>query len=576
MKWRAKPALTRQAWLEKLARRLVWTFPANQVKDILSDYQEQFDAGHDHGKTEAEIIQALGSPEEAAALLLEEDPSARIDGLRQTVLWGAALAVCSFGLWLGLVRSIHEYSLLLFLFLPLTVSALFLLLRGPARVLLGQAAASENRISSAAVYCIPAGIMLAVTALQEILILSFLRLNVRLPENIGPMNVFALALIALAMGLLAAWLLFRSLTRSIRYFPGIVHACGAAFSLLAMSTVYTSMKVDIFPELGILFSLVPYLTGLVTALVFQRWVDRRRPLPRFFWNGEVTWQDWRHRLGVGLLGWYDAPQAIEVLEDYQEQVELAREQGKTEEAVLSELGRPEAVVRDLLKEDRKARLRRRKTWVWAVLAGLSGWLLLGLLRCFEFGYTGFGQFYSQNVLQISLFTLVLGTVSLFFLLHARERTAVERRFPAPKKPAVWLILPPLAASALVESLVLYLICNTLDYRIPVFLGKPMTWYITLAIEFSTLFLVLLLIWTLDRCVSGSIRRLPALPLIAGSMAHVLCAGIYLKSMDMESLYFHEIAGTVRANLTAVFPLLAGLALAAALWLVLRAAGKKEG
>lgn len=71
-----KSPLTRQKWLEDLGRRLVWYFPAAQVKDILTDYQEQFDAGREHDKTDAEIIQALGTPEEAAALLLEEEPPA--------------------------------------------------------------------------------------------------------------------------------------------------------------------------------------------------------------------------------------------------------------------------------------------------------------------------------------------------------------------------------------------------------------------------------------------------------------------------------------------------------------------
>ena len=47
---------TQQGWLEDLYRRLVWYFPAAQVKDILLDYQEQFDAGRDHCKMEAEII----------------------------------------------------------------------------------------------------------------------------------------------------------------------------------------------------------------------------------------------------------------------------------------------------------------------------------------------------------------------------------------------------------------------------------------------------------------------------------------------------------------------------------------
>ena len=130
-----KSPLTRQKWLEDLGRRLVWYFPAAQVKEILTDYQEQFDAGREHGKTDAEIIQALGTPEEAAALLLEEEPSARMDRLRQTVLWAAALGLCCAFLWVCVLDSTSLRLLWasVFLGLPLTATALFLLIRGPAR-----------------------------------------------------------------------------------------------------------------------------------------------------------------------------------------------------------------------------------------------------------------------------------------------------------------------------------------------------------------------------------------------------------------------------------------------------------
>ena len=588
MEWKKKTAQTRQAWLDELGRRLVWYFPANQVKDILSDYREQFDAGHEHCKTESEMIQGLGTPAEAAALLVEEEPSAKLGCLRHSILWGAALAVCCFFLWVCL--STVSYGLFwigVVFFIPFAASMLFRLVRGPARVALAEYIPSEKRASPALVYCLPAALTLVCLAERVLLWLYSGHLVSRHQANqiteeafertgsvIRNGNVLFLLGLLILLALLLAGMVFLCVKASIGYFPGVIHIFGTLGTVYFTLTYYSAMNLETWgPVLDTLFSLLPYGVGLATALAFQRWIDGRRPLPRIFQGSAVSWQDWRHRLGVCLLRWFPVEQTLEILEDYQEQFDLGREMGKSEETILSEMGRPETVVRDLLAEDRKARLRRRKTWGWAVLAGVSGWLLAGLLRCFEFGYAGFRWFYGQNAFQTSLFALLLGTVSLFFLLRVRERTVLEQKFPAPKKPPVWLLLPPIAASALVESLVLYLIYNALDYRMPVFLGKPVTWYIILSIEFSAMALALLLIWTLNRCVSGSIRHFPALPPIAGGFSNVLCAGIYLKSMDMDSLYYRE---TVGANLTAVYPLLAGLVLGIVLWLILRANRKKEG
>ena len=570
MKQKAKPAQTRQAWLDELGRRLVWFFPLNQVQDIVSDYREQFDAGRDHGRTDPEIIQGLGTPAEAAALLLEEEPSAKLNCLRHSVTWGAALAVCC----AFICAFLNTAGTLVTL--PLTASVLFLLLRGPARVELE--AQAEKNTSPILSYCVPFILMLLFEAVEQIMV----ALGERLPASIagmsiGEANTWAILYLEAIIAALAVWLLYRSVTASVRYFPGFIHTAGTGASIFLTYACFTSLHVDTMFSLPLdmLLCLLPYGVGLATALAFQRWTDGRRPLPRFFRDREASWQDWRHRLGGSLLGWFPVEQTLEVLEDYQEQYELGREQGKAEEAILKEMGRPETVVRDLLAEDRKARLSRRKTRLWAVLAAVSGWLLLGLLRSFEFGGWGFGGFYYQFSLQIGLLSVVMGTVSLFFLLHVRERAAVERRFPIAGKPGFLLLLLPLAASALVESLTLWGICNALDHQIPVLWGKPVTWFIILGIESSVLLLTLLLIRTLDRCVSGSIRYFPAVPLLAGSMAHILCAGHYLSAMDLEVAH-EDLAGTIRANLPAMFPLLAGLVLAIVLWLVLRTAGKKEG
>lgn len=289
MKWSRKPAATRQAWLDELGRRLVWFFPADQVKDIVSDYREQFETGHDHGRTEPEIIQGLGTPAEAAALLLEEEPSAKLNCLRHGVTWGAALAVCCASIW-AFLNSVGTLVTL-----PLTASVLFLLLRGPARVELE--AQAEKNISPILCYCVPFILMLLFEAVEQIMV----ALGERLPASIagmsiGEANTWAILYLEAIIAALAVWLLYRSVTASVRYFPGVIHTAGTGASIFLTYACFTSLHVDaIFSlPLDMLLCLLPYGVGLVTALAFQRWTDGRRPLPRFFRDREASWQDWRH------------------------------------------------------------------------------------------------------------------------------------------------------------------------------------------------------------------------------------------------------------------------------------------
>lgn len=582
MKWRAKPALTRQTWLGALSRRLAWSFPEPQAKEILTDLQAQFEAGREHGKSDAEIIDALGTPREAVAQLLEEEPAARTEQLRYTLLWLAAAAVCwAFG-WFCLYSYFNFFLMVGFCaFVPMTASTLFMLLRGPARIALERLVPPEKTASRTVTFLLPAAAMLACTTLQEIAIITVMRLHIILIMNIGAAITTFLLIFIIAMLVLAAWFLLRSVTRSIRYFPGVVHALGgAAGSALFMTRYYKIVDVDplaVPPELEILVRLLPYFAGLFTALAFQRWVDGQKPLPLCFQAKAVTWTDWRHHLGVNLLGWYDPEQAGEIVADYQERFELGRERGRSEADLLSEFGRPTAVTRALLQEDRKARLRSRKIWIWVVAAALSGWLLLGLLRAFELGGWGLGWWFQQNPVRAGVAALLLGTAALFVLFRARERAAMERRFPARQKPSVWLLIPPLVCSALAEGLGLQCIYAAPTRFDPFFLGRSLVWCFITFLEFSVLLLALLLIWTLARCVSGSIRHLPAVPLLAGSFAQVVCVGLYLSSMDLESGYLQSI-GAVRAFLANLWPLGLGVLLAAVLWAILRAVGKshKEG
>ena len=576
MKWNMRPTATRQAWLEKLARRLAWTFPEVQARDILEDYQEQFEAGREHGKSDAEIMEAMGTPAEAVAQLLEEDPAARTEQLRYTLLWLAAAAVCwAFG-WFCLYSYFNFFLMVGFCaFVPMTASTLFMLLRGPARIAMERLVPPEKTASRRVTFLLPAAAMLACTALQEIAMITVMRLHIILIMNIGAAITTFLLIFIIAMLGLAAWFLLRSVTRSIRYFPGVVHALGgAAGSALFMTRYYTTVDVSLAVplELSILIRLLPYFAGLFTALAFQRWVDGRKPLPLCFQAKAVTWTDWRHHLGVNLLGWYDPEQAGEIVADYQERFELGRERGRSEEDLLSEFGRPTAVTRALLREDRKARLRSRKNWLWAIPFLASLLLLYRMILSFNFGSIFFDAALEQVV---GCLFLPLGSVSLFMLLHGRGRAALEGRFPADKQPTVWVYLLPLLCMAAVMGWMAY------SFRHPELeiIGYAVPWTLLELIRFFILVMFLLQLWTLSRCVSGAIRYFPAAVHTAGSIAGMLAMGSILFRLDMEYLLSEWAGASFFAEVLRVLlplPYLLGVLLAAIFWLVLRATGKKEG
>lgn len=578
MKWNMKPAATRQAWLEKLARRLAWTFPEVQAKEILTDFQAQFEAGREHGKSDAEIIDALGTPREAAAQLLEEDPSARIEQFRHTLLWAAAAVVCWAFMWFCLMSIFSAPRMAGFcILIPFTSSVLFMLLRGPSKAALERLVPPERPASRVGTFLLPAAAMLACTALQEIAIITVMRLHIILIVDIGPAITTFLLIFIIAMLVLAAWFLLRSVTRSIRYFPGVVHALGgAAGSALFMTRYYTTADVSLAvpPELSILFRLPPYFAGLFTALAFQRWIDGRRPLPLCFQTKAVTWTDWRHHLGVNLLGWYDPEQAGEIVADYQERFELGRERGRCEEDLLSEFGRPTAVTRALLQEDRKARLRSRKNWLWAIPFLASLLLLYRMILSFNFGSIFFDAALEQVV---GCLFLLLGSVSLFMLLHGRGRAALEGRFPADKQPTVWVYLLPLLCMAAVMGWMVYSFCHP-ELEI---IGYAVPWLLLELIRFFILVMLLLQLWTLSRCVSGAIRYFPAAVHTAGSIAGMLAMGAILFRLDMGAFLSEWAGASFFAEVLRVLlplPYLLGGLLAAVFWLILRTAGKshKEG
>ena len=248
---------------------------------------------------------------------------------------------------------------------------------------------------------------------------------------------------------------------------------------------------------------------------------------------------------------------------------MGLERGRTEEELIADFGRPETVVRDLLAEDPRARLRRRRTLPWMVMLAAAAWLLLGLLRAFARGAVGWLRwvYFTGNAHWVGAAALLLGTAALSVLLRVRQRAALESRFSPEKRPKVWSLLPPLLLTVLVGGPSIWTVCRVHALRVDGVL-LPVGQWIALSIELSVLALMLELIWTLARCFSGSIRYLSAAVHAAGSMAGLLWLGIPLHAIDVTSPVPPQLL------LPSLLPYAVGAVLAAVLWAVLGRGGKE--
>lgn len=566
-----EPAATEQSYLDRLGRRLAPCLPVSQIREILADYQERFQAGREQGRSDAGLVRALGAPEEAALRLLEENPPSGV--LRHNLLWGALLALCLVFFWTFVLNPYPAFLAWLCgcLFLPMTAGVLFALLRGGARLELEKQFPPERTVSRRVTLGIPLAAAVLFKAGHQIWIAAILRdpdgMAASAVTSVGTLNQLICLGLAGVMTLLALWWLFQCVKRSIGYFPGAVHALGLAVAAVTTLIPFLSTSVDSVPSPGRLFaaslaSFLPYAAGLATALVFQRWLDAG--LPACFRQPGGGRQDYLDKLGKCLLRWFPAPQVCEILTDYQEQFEAGRERGRSEASLVEELGRPETVARDLLAAESPLlrRAARRRTILWSVLLLPAAWVLVGMFLQFEYG--------NQWILwpDPAPGFLVLGSVAMFALLRGADRAEVEGRFPPERgEPPFWAFLLP-AVDVLLAGAEFWYILSFGSWfdegrisRIGVFA--------VIFTELSVLLLTVLLVWTLSRSFSRSVRYFPAAVQAAGANMGCLKVARAIRSLNLDSFTSFtapELAGYL---LEALFPYLVAAALTVGFHLVIQ-------
>lgn len=263
-----RAAPSKREYLYQLGRYLLFYFPEDQALDILGDYQEYFSR---EGLPPEESIRRWGTPEQALSSLLGENPGARGYGYRHGAFWGAFLLLallCGAFLENGLL-----FSLLL---LPLGLLGLS---RAPACRRLEQRLAPPPPAGKRGY--LAHGLAAAAVVVLEAGAQGLLRQGPAFPAEIGGIPAGRLLsagclLLAVSMGLLLFWMLWRALSHSIRYLAGACHALGALAFMLGLRSMLFQLASPASAGRALFGVLLYYGIGLLLALLLWGWMRPKR------------------------------------------------------------------------------------------------------------------------------------------------------------------------------------------------------------------------------------------------------------------------------------------------------------
>ncbi len=124
-----------QEYIRILRKRLEGTLPHDELEDIISDYSEHFSIGKANGRTDGELWQSLGSPEDVAREIRATHLVKKAEEARSPEnIWHAVMATLGLGLFNLAVVLIPFILLMVFLVIIFMVG-LVLLVAGPILLL---------------------------------------------------------------------------------------------------------------------------------------------------------------------------------------------------------------------------------------------------------------------------------------------------------------------------------------------------------------------------------------------------------------------------------------------------------
>ena len=248
-------------YLHSLGVESLWHYPARQVIDILTDYQEYLTAEKEQGADDDSLFQRFGSPDTVIKELLSENPSGKHDVYRALILWGA-LFIFSFWEAIYLDNLPPDFQCLGFL-------ALFGLIRGRESLAVERIFPGRQFHTGRTV--LMHMLIAAMTAAIESFTWYAFTCARPFPPKIfhiftGSLFSAAFSLFSLSFLLITGIMLAKSVSCSIRYFPVAIHAAGGAVCTIKTSFILSRLDLSAGGMYELYSSLLCYGTALMLSL----------------------------------------------------------------------------------------------------------------------------------------------------------------------------------------------------------------------------------------------------------------------------------------------------------------------
>ncbi len=255
-----QPLTCAAEYLNRLGKSLFWYFPYEQVREILSDYEEYFSAGEERGVSPEKLIEGLGTPGTVVAELRAENTRTKSYLFGWLSVWGSILLILS-------CLFLHRKAGMP-VFLILAPVLLFCLVHGWDRVRL-------ERLYPAKVLCkkgiLAIHVFLFLSAVLVDLGMQYLLRNIETLPSFAGVSVTGIVIdrILILFLILSIAVLVGTLMRvehfSVVSFAGTVHAFGGMLFGIQLRNCLHRMDLTGFhdPKREILFAFSYYIAGLV-------------------------------------------------------------------------------------------------------------------------------------------------------------------------------------------------------------------------------------------------------------------------------------------------------------------------
>lgn len=264
-------------FMNQLKKRLIGKFAMEDVKDILSDYEEFFDVASEKGKSEEELIKELGDPRIIAKNIGQEwkQEKKRVVVPGNIVQYGIRIFyICALLFYVSIIKSRDDWGTTVFIALPLTFVGFWSFFGGRLSSFHSVSKKSDVQKRRTKFLFLHGGQVLLTLPIFAVILGLFFTPNKIMDmfhgdiEKIGPLIVKCISVLCVIILGYSIWAIDQFRKGSIEYYGLFFHGfTSIVMSLDFINILHRMTSLDIFIKL-LLRPLLLYAEGILLILLF--------------------------------------------------------------------------------------------------------------------------------------------------------------------------------------------------------------------------------------------------------------------------------------------------------------------